>query len=166
MTQPLILTDSQRGYLAGLFDGEGCVTIARRHQHRSGAFAMTLEALLVMDDEKTIRYVHETTGLGTVTVDHRVDAAGTTSGYRWATTSGSASLFLQALRPLLLTKADEADVAIEFASLLTGGRVSREVWTRRNTLYQDLRALKPSSRLRSSSANDERCNQWIAALPW
>ena len=57
-------------YLAGLFDGEGCVQFHRRYRrirkNRAPHFALTCTLDIAMTDKPTIEYVKKITGVGNV----------------------------------------------------------------------------------------------------
>ena len=69
-----MLTENDIAYIAGLFDGEGCVqckqyvTTKKKHQgpgrRKTTEWRITLE--MSMTDESVIRWVHEVLGVGTV----------------------------------------------------------------------------------------------------
>jgi hypothetical protein len=58
-------------YLAGLFDGEGCVQFHRRYKRirkrRNPYNALTCTLDIAMTDKPTIEYVKKITGIGSVT---------------------------------------------------------------------------------------------------
>jgi len=64
---------ADHAYIAGLFDGEGCVqykkalTCKRKNNKRYKTQIITLE--MSMTDEAIIRWVHETLGVGTVVLN-------------------------------------------------------------------------------------------------
>ena len=73
-------------YLAGLFDGEGCITYRQRSEHRKGkrrAYDFwNIRIEINMIDKETIDYVHKVLGCGST--DHRPAYPHQNHGqYRW-----------------------------------------------------------------------------------
>jgi hypothetical protein len=91
------------GWCAGLLDGEGSI----------GIYGGNVQVRIVMTHEATIRRVHEVLGVGRI---RRWRPRGIRrAAWRWyAGGSRSAHAVLTALRPLLVTKAAEADLALRF----------------------------------------------------
>lgn len=107
-------------YMAGLFDGEGSVMIARPTP--SAPTRYQLRVVLGMTDETTVRGFHSAIGSGNIRVEHR--HADWKPLYLWQETGRAAGAVLTRLRPHLITKALQADIGIEFAARknLSGGR--------------------------------------------
>ncbi len=70
-----MISESNIAYIAGLFDGEGCVQIKRykekKKKHTGKGYrtsnSMRISMEITMTDESVIRWVHEVLGCGTVT---------------------------------------------------------------------------------------------------
>lgn len=90
-------------YLAGLFDGEGCVHIDKAH---------TLRCVVGMTTDGPIEKLHDrfggSTGLKLGTHLNQRDQ------YRWSVSGKSAYEFLKTIRPYLTVKNRHADLAMEF----------------------------------------------------
>ena len=70
------MTENDAAYIAGLFDGEGCVqykqywdTKRKNRPRKYLRWRITLE--MSMTDETVIKWVHETLGVGTVNVNEK-----------------------------------------------------------------------------------------------
>ena len=69
-----MIPDTDKAYIAGLFDGEGSIYFARRPEkkkkHKGKGFrvsnSLRLSMEITMTDESVIRWVHEIVGCGTV----------------------------------------------------------------------------------------------------
>ena len=75
-------------YMAGLFDGEGCVTINQRWQLKKGKKKKykfwNIRMEISMTDEDVIRWVHEVLKVGTVTIRRPTKSwIGKKTQWRW-----------------------------------------------------------------------------------
>ena len=63
-------TEADIAYIAGLFDGEGCITYKqymRKRPHNKKAYpTWSIRMEMAMTDESVLRWVHEVLGVGTV----------------------------------------------------------------------------------------------------
>ncbi len=104
-------------YIAGLFDGEGCVRIARRHRYgkpgdaRKRCEMYYLEVRMTNIDPRVIYPLKEKFG-GAVHIQPVPNNQRPT--FVWCASTQIALGFLLAIRPWLIAKADQADIAIEF----------------------------------------------------
>jgi len=94
-------------YLAGLFDGEGCITYKQRSEHRKGkrkAYKFwNIRIEINMIDKDTIDYVHKKLGCGST--DHRPPYPHQNYGqYRWRCSHRDAYEVAKALVPFSITK--------------------------------------------------------------
>lgn len=99
------MTDTEIAYLAGFFDGEGCILIQKH------ARAYWLEISAVQIDPAPLKLLSESFGGRIVKKpDHR----GFRSRHSWRITSDRAFIALQAMLPFLMIKRAEADLGIQF----------------------------------------------------
>ena len=65
-----MISDTDIAFIAGLFDGEGCITYKqymRKRKHNKKAYpTWSIRMELAMTDESVLRWVHEGLGVGTV----------------------------------------------------------------------------------------------------
>ena len=139
----------EAAYLAGLFDGEGCVTMAR-HLHRggrSGPLTYRMFVELVNTDESVVVLFHQYFG-GHIyrrepkKVTHRVI-------WRWQATSYAARRAMEVLLPYLRIKRARAEIMIEYAKTARGwgGKaLSQEVWDYRAVLVEKAKELNSLTR--------------------
>ena len=102
-------------YLAGLFDGEGCVTYKQRSQHRKGkprAYKYwNIRIEINMIDKKTIDYVYKMLDCGST--DHRPPYPHQNYGqYSWRCSHRDALKVAKALVPFSITKKDKLELII------------------------------------------------------
>jgi hypothetical protein len=105
-------TKEDCAYAAGFFDGEGTVFIAEdrgRKEARGPIYNMHVTACQV--DPDPIHWLQHRWG-GTIV--RRSARANTRPCWIWNCFAREALAFLRDVRPYLMVKADEADVAIEF----------------------------------------------------
>ena len=69
-----MITETDRAYIAGLFDGEGSIYYAKRAEKKKKhngkgyrtSMSQRISMEITMTDESVIRWVHEILGCGTV----------------------------------------------------------------------------------------------------
>jgi len=129
-------------YMAGLFDGEGCIHIAKlkRPESKRGCH-FGLVATIGMTSEFLLELYHSQFG-GSVYC-YTKPRGNRKLCWQWIIRSRQAVAFLKAIRPYLLLKADEADLAIEFqeAKYIGGGRTEKE-WSTQEAQYSLMKDLK------------------------
>jgi hypothetical protein len=139
-------------YCAALLDGEGCVLLRKWVDkttiHRNIRYELHVEIKQVRPE--AVRFCYDTFG-GRLSFRKRTGRQARYSGeWLWSIDSSRAGDILRELRPFLLLKGAEADVAMEFQSLKLkrgGGRsfklgLTDEEVVHRERLYLDLQNLK------------------------
>lgn len=109
-------------WAAGCFDGEGCVSLAKAKQHGGPTYYYRVD-LIVSNTDRAL--LEPFVGLFGGRIDHHRRKAPRRDCYQWKTTgSAHAATIIQELRPWLIVKAPQAEVALKAAALLTrqGGR--------------------------------------------
>ena len=102
------LNDAEISYGAGLFDGEGCVDV---HDATGGVMRVTLGNT----DKRLCDWMAQHFGGSVCCI--RKQADNRKAMYAWTLYSEKAARFLETVRPFLITKAERADLAIEYQSL-------------------------------------------------
>jgi hypothetical protein len=132
-------------YLAGFFDGEGCIQITRikdkRHLIGGAYHQMNLET--TQCNPAPLELMKQTFG-GWVALKHTT-ASNRKPLYRHMTSQRKAENMLKLLLPYLIVKKEEAIVALEFMSLcegVSGLRVSEEMLVKRDSYINRLVQLK------------------------
>lgn len=105
-------------WAAGVFDGEGCVHIARvapRTDQQRVRFALRLK--VSMAHEATVRRIHALFGLGSFHEQHR---AGYRDCWTWVVQSRQAGVVVERLLPYSITKHSELLIARAFLATPRG----------------------------------------------
>lgn len=136
--------DTQLAYLAGFVDGEGSIAVGLNKGWK-GVRRWYLRFSVHQLDPRPLRLLADLFG-GSVR-RHGYEARRSRQIFEWVTTSEMAAKAIAALRPYLVVKAEEADVALEFQALLNhnAGRrapLTVEQEAAREDCYLRLRALK------------------------
>lgn len=122
-----------KAWLAGLFDGDGCVSVAR--ENRSGTYYHYLRTNISSSDRPAMESVRNVVARAYSVGEVRVQAAekgGSRTSYGFEVAADDTARFLSDLRPYLRVKAAEADVVLDVCC----GKMTRE------EAYPILRALK------------------------
>ena len=146
-------------YIAGLFDGDGCITIRMNRPTSTSKHKSTLFSLVVkvtMCDKKTIKYLHDAFKVGHFRKNTGKEYNKSRSdAWSWTVMSRNALFVIKKLYPYLRTKKSEADVALEFEQVMNGrsgrARTNIELTNKRRLLYERLRELKPSNKWRGGT---------------
>ena len=140
-------------YLAGLFDGEGCIRIQRNVWSKGSTKnpIYSLRCSINMTDKKVISMLHNTFG-GCLNVSKRPNPNHRTI-YNWIMGSQKAYNFLKQIQPYCITKKEEINLAIEFQDhIFECGRkwgkykpLNKDVISYREIIYSKLISLKTQS---------------------
>lgn len=103
-------------YLAGLIDGEGCVTL---HQHTPSSNNMTTELQVSNTNKKLMLWLVENFPEGSLTpvpLSSRGKERDWAQGYRWSLRGQKSLPLLRAVLPYLVIKKRQMELLIEFLS--------------------------------------------------
>lgn len=132
------LTKTQAAYIAGILDGEGCITLSR-----SGKYLRPLVSV-VNTKKELLEYLVTSTGLGKVLVSKRPSKTSNIP-YRWQIWSKQSSLFLIQVLPFLVIKKQQAILLLNFAnrSNTKHGRngLSKDDVNHQTSIYNQLKKL-------------------------
>lgn len=135
-------------WAAGIVDGEGCIFARCAKAGRNGrinpSYGVGLK--VTMGHRATVDKIASMFGHGS---RHEVKQNGYNDAWTWLVQATRMWPVLLALRPYLITKAEEADLALEFLALpnFTGRTVPAEIWEERDRLFNLLRDARPRNRL-------------------
>jgi hypothetical protein len=143
------LTETQKAYLAGFFDGEGCVSISKFQGVNNRTPVYQLQ-IVIAQKVVMLPELCEMTGVGSV---HAKKDKNGSVYQQWRMSPHEGCDFLKAILPYLKNKQMEARVAIEFQSKQghknnTQGRgwtVPPELIAEKERYYQTLRTMKGRS---------------------
>jgi hypothetical protein len=146
------LTDVDRAWMAGFFDGEGSIGLYRKF--KNGVFYAVSTRLTIAQTDKNILVPFLDAFGGALSLLDRPERKTSrhTQYWTWSCDNVSyAALFMQTIRPWLRHKGDEADILIDFLK-------NRYVYSleHKGALIDQMAALKTR---RSSHYSDERSAQ-------
>ena len=142
------MSKSELSYWAGLFDGEGCISIRLNRpsptsKHRSELYAMITK--VAMCDESLIRSMAKAFNVGHIGMQHRYAETHRPS-WHWTAVSRDAEVVIKSLYPYLRSKKKEAEIALGFFKLPHGRhgqrRTDKNLTAARKSIYLELRAAK------------------------
>lgn len=104
------VTEMELAYIAGLFDGEGCVLITYPKAHKNGRRYRRISVKITQKDCMILDWIRDRTGLG------HVASKGTGGRYDecfdWTVAYRQCEAFLQHIRPHVRMKAARVDEAL------------------------------------------------------
>ena len=139
-----MLSELKRAYYAGLFDGEGCVTIAKQSLGRGQrGYGLAVRVSVQMCDPAPLQQLQQDCGGGKLYWHGRKEPQHRAL-YGWVVTARQAEAFLTAIRPYVYLKGEQIDLALEFRRRvkLCAGHVTMEERGIRLELRERLQALK------------------------
>lgn len=117
-----MLTEVQAAYLAGLVDGEGSIML----NPRAGG-SITSRVVISNTHRGVLDWVAETTGIGNVQA-HRPQDARHRAGWMWVTNGDGALSLLEQIRPYMIIKTEQADLAVEAQRRLRDPSTKTGAW--------------------------------------
>jgi len=137
------LSDTDAAYIAGLIDGEGSISLTRRHKNEN----RQLEISISNNDMKLLHYVRDAAGTGRI-VNKKTYSKKHSPGASYLISNRQALNLLQQITPYLLTyKAQRAELVLDNYLRLTprNGRYSENMKTEREMFVAQFLAIKPDS---------------------
>jgi hypothetical protein len=111
------LTKEQLGYIAGVIDGEGSISIIKASTKYN--FSYQLRLIVTNTDYRMLKWLKDTIGYGNVLERKRkVSNPKWSNVYIYAITANKAKDLLKAIYPYLVIKREQADIAIEFTKTI------------------------------------------------
>lgn len=141
-----ITITSKIAYIAGFFDGEGCVRIKEANQ---GGNSFYVIAHITNSNQKILMEIQDLFG-GAIRVQER---SPNKTIYNWSLSSSEAVDFLQTLSPFLKEKLEQALLAIKFHNQkgeLTGEE--KKSWARVMSEMKKQNPLEPPLEITSNTA--------------
>ncbi len=141
------MQEKEKCYWAGLFDGEGCLSIrlnrpTLKSRHKTNLYALVTK--VTMCDKKLVKQMYRSFGLG-----HLFLSRGNGKqrpALSWTCMSNDAKQVIIILKPYLRSKLNEANIALNFMSLPSGRsgrrRTNPQLTHQREALYYKLRKAK------------------------
>lgn len=119
----LPLSEVDAAYIAGLFDGEGTITVAiiKPKQALKTGNRYTPAASLTMCNEAVIRWLQSVTGIGSV-YERRPQQARFSVSWTWALPARQAIPVLVRIHPYMRVKAEQARLYLEMMEIRKDSR--------------------------------------------
>lgn len=163
------MTDLELSYLAGLFDGEGCIQIAHnKPQYGKKTEQHTLTCKVAMTNGTAVNGFLAFGGSICVKRASRVNPKWKDQ-YVWSVSSNIAMQFLKIIKPHLRLRKAEADCGVDFQTFRSnkshrGKRLTQTSIDKREWYREELRRLKDSRYPLRSWYNDERTRTVVAGV--
>ena len=109
-----MISEAQLAYYAGLFDGEGCVYIKPGLKQVGRIHSLVVSVSITMTDTVALCALERDFGGKLRRSVCRDLARHKKIPYRWQLSSRMAETFLRAIRPFVMVKAAQVDVALQF----------------------------------------------------
>lgn len=109
------LRDTDKAYLAGIVDGEGCISISKQIIKRTPTPVYSLIVVVSLVNKDVLQYFKEITGLGSVKYGAKHESSDNSrTSYQWWVSSRQAEKLLVEIYPYLRIKREQADIALSF----------------------------------------------------
>lgn len=153
-------------YVAGLFDGEGCVTILKSKRKGRKNYQFHLQVAIANTFKPILDMIQKQFGFGSVGMCNHGNEKHSIS-YQLRITGEDTERFLNLIYPFTVIKKSQIEVGLEFRKLINAvgtnqsnckNEVERlERFDERNTLYRKLASLKgKASRINSLSVAETK----------
>ena len=131
------MTETEKAYIAGLLDGEGCISIKRSRRTNYNLYVE------IYNTNKDVMLWLQERYIGSINskrknVNHKVC-------YTWCVACSKAESFLELIIPYLIIKQEQAVIALEFQDNVIrtpGVRISKEELDHRESYKMQLSLLK------------------------
>jgi hypothetical protein len=110
------MKETDKAYLAGMVDGEGCISILSQID-KSGTMTYRLIIDVSSTDAGVIHYLHELWGVGAIHITRPNDGRHR-DGYHWVVSSRYAADLLATILPYLILKKNQAELALRFQATM------------------------------------------------
>jgi hypothetical protein len=135
------MNSNQLAYIAGIIDGEGCITILKSKKKHCVSYGYSPSVFVVMTSEPVITWLAETIGSGFITTSRpRPDNR---RNYRYNLTGSKAIQLVKDIYPYLVEKKAQAETIcmIEPYIMGKGTRPTQAELDAKEHIYQGLKAL-------------------------
>lgn len=111
-----LTTEAERGYIAGIIDGEGCITIDKSSSHWTGRNIYSVRVVVSMTDKQVPLFLHQK--FGGAFYEYQRKNTNCKVTHIWKLTNSKTTNFLRLIQPYLLIKRPQVEVALRFISTL------------------------------------------------
>ena len=117
-----MLTDTERAYLAGFFEADGCVNIGVRQSKSHATPSHYLQVIIAQSNKPFLQRWRDKLDMGSIHKSSPTQLS-TKDHWRWHLSDRQAEHVLNLILPYLDIKQDQAEIAIRFMETKgTGGR--------------------------------------------
>src|SRR3990167_1305581 len=107
------LTETQKAYIAGIIDGEGCVRLAKKKQNgKNDVFYYMAFVCITITEIELLAYLKEVTGIGCVYRYKKAAKENWNPVHRWQIVAKQARELLTAVHPYLTIKRGIAELVL------------------------------------------------------
>lgn len=124
------------GYLAGLFDADGCVRVNAQFTSRQANWCHTVRVIITNTDIVVMKWLVEHVG-GKVRTRASKEQPKWKPRHDWTLRGRNAERFLEAVLPYLVIKGNRAQVALELGSTKQQGRPLTDELVRKREALSD-----------------------------
>jgi len=139
-----MLTDIDLAYIAGFFDGEGCISLCKV---KDDSYRRNYNYMLAIHVSNTkleiLEMLHREFGGHFQRIKNKTTPNGKEI-YVWALTRRIATRFIKAIYPYLRMKRRQAELALEYRKLINpygNHSFDPENWKKRDAIYHKLKTL-------------------------
>lgn len=153
------LTETEKAYLAGFIDGEGCISITKYKSkiiNRSISYVLKLHIYQSgISGYEMLKTWKNKVGLGFISGNKYPEHPAYKDSHEWQITANDAILLLNEVIPYLVIKQSQAQLAIKFQKMMKGskrgmsyggrtknGSLSQGILDQREKIYLEMRGLK------------------------
>ena len=135
------IIESDLAYIAGIIDGEGCITIQRSKKKRCNAASYQAHIIVCMTSEAVIKHLVDKVPGGWMTTQHK--ANGNRTLYRFVVTGNSAYVLAEQLMPYLVEKKNQALKLLELKPYGKGQgyRSTQTELDEKQVIFNELKAM-------------------------
>lgn len=134
------MTKTELAYLAGVFDGEGCVMLAR-----DGNDTYCLSVKISMCDKPILQKFRKAFGGSLLRLKRPASYSKYKAIYMWQISTRKAEAALSQLQPYLIGKLNQVNTALRYQKSIprsTGNRLTQRERDRRRAVYLKLQRMK------------------------
>ena len=137
------LLETEKAYIAGLFDGEGCVSIIKddrtgQGNHKSPSYSLIL--IISNNNKEVLEWLNKKTGIGNLAKRKNQRL------YDWKLSRKGTEIFLNKIYPYLIIKREQAELAIEFCNHMN----EKTGYNSKNPMTQSVLDIRESFRYKMS----------------
>lgn len=145
------MTETEKAYIAGLIDGDGCILVNRQTRKKSGTVVYQLRVVVAMNDQRPLVFLKDKLDGGLCTRKRQYRGEWKTT-YVWSLCDQRASNLLEAILPYLLVKDTTAKIGTQLRSVTNDATLSYEEKQKRREKHY--LAMRRHTRNRTNKGNE------------